>query len=207
LLSGDGANPNFVKAGTGTMRLTNTGNTANFSINQGALRVDDMAALGSGSITLNTGTLQYGGGNATTTKNLTLGNVLLTNTFQVLTPGANLTYAGTITEAGPGTNLTVYGPGPGQGPSMLSMVGNQSYSGITAVARNGVLATSTINNSLQPSPIGTYVGVFIGDTYSRGTLLLTGANSSYSTDRTAYVAGYYSSGAGGAIGVQNALRT
>src|SRR5438270_11205856 len=40
-----GLDPTFIKAGLGTMRLTNPANTANFSITQGSLRVDDVAAL------------------------------------------------------------------------------------------------------------------------------------------------------------------
>ena len=41
----------FEKLGAGTMRLTNPLNTANLNVTQGALRVDDMAALGSGIVT------------------------------------------------------------------------------------------------------------------------------------------------------------
>jgi autotransporter-associated beta strand protein len=212
ILSGAGSNPNFVKAGAGVMRLTNTGNTANFTVNAGTLRVDDVTsgpsgfgALGSGSLTVNGGTLQYGGGSITTTKNITLGSTSgAFSTIQLLTPGANVLYEGTITEAASGNNLTLSGPGSGQGPSTLTMVGNQNYSGITSVGGNGVLATPNINDSGQASPIGTWLAVNIGNANGRGTLLLTGTGSSYSTNRVAYVAGVYSSGAGGAIGVQNA---
>src|SRR5581483_10832023 len=50
ILSSGGSNATFVKAGPGTMRLTNPGNTANFFLGGGTLRVDDMAALGSGTV-------------------------------------------------------------------------------------------------------------------------------------------------------------
>src|SRR5207249_11825677 len=41
ILSNGGTNPTFIKSGAGTMRLTNTGNTAHFTLNEGPLRVDD----------------------------------------------------------------------------------------------------------------------------------------------------------------------
>src|SRR6185369_8452427 len=58
-LSNLGANPNFVKAGAGVLRLTSLANTANISLVDGILRVDDVTsgpsgfgALGSGTISL-----------------------------------------------------------------------------------------------------------------------------------------------------------
>ena len=71
ILSNAGSNPNFAKAGTGVLRLTNPGNTANFTVNAGALRVDDIAALGTGGLTLGGGSLQYGGPTASSPKNVT----------------------------------------------------------------------------------------------------------------------------------------
>ena len=73
MLGSNGANSIFNKLGVGTMRLTNPLNTANFVVTQGPLRVDDMAALGSGSVLLSgDGNLLYGGATATSAKGLSL---------------------------------------------------------------------------------------------------------------------------------------
>src|SRR5207253_6787432 len=50
--------------------------------------------------------------------------------------------------------------------------------------------------------------LLLGQTgFARGTLLLTGTNAAYSTDRGATVGGLYSAGEGGAIGVDKAGTT
>ena len=60
----------FVKTGLGTMRLTNLDNTADITVAQGKLRVDDITsnggngAFGSGAITFDGGTFQWAGGDA-----------------------------------------------------------------------------------------------------------------------------------------------
>jgi autotransporter-associated beta strand protein len=72
---------------------------------------------------------------------------------------------------------------------------------------NAILAIPTISNSNQPSPIGTdpsNAGLNLGNGFSRGTLLLTGTNPTYSSNRKVYLFGQYANGGGGAIGVQNA---
>jgi autotransporter-associated beta strand protein len=197
------SNPTFVKDGAGTMRLTNPLNSANINIVAGKLRVDDMANLGSGIITVNGGTLQYSGTGATTTKDLTTAG---TARIQVSTPGANLNYNGVITQSS-FTNLYVLGPGAGSAPSTLSLNNNSSYFFNTFVYDNAILAIPTINNAGNPSPIGTNLfstGIVLGATDSRGTLLLTGIAPAYSTDRKATLSGLYFSGGGGAFGVPNA---
>src|SRR5439155_15533866 len=77
ILSSAGTNPNFVKAGSGTMRLTNNANTANFNVSAGRLQVDNtaLAPLGSGTVTLAGGTLTYGNNvaNGSTSKAIGLG--------------------------------------------------------------------------------------------------------------------------------------
>ena len=203
----------FVKAGAGTMRLTNPGNTADITVGRGNLRVDDMAALGSGIVTLghdsNPATLQYGGPTASSTKTLGIGSPIASSaTIQVLTDGANLTLNGAIT-GGDTNGLNVVGSGLPGTSSTLTLTATNTYSYVTSVSKNAVLAVPTITNSNVPSPIGSAAGgedfgVFLGAADSRGTLMLTGTAPLYSTDRLLAVTGRYADGGGGAIGVQNA---
>ncbi len=212
ILSGAGANSDFAKVGGGTMRLTNPGNTANFTVDDGALRVDDMAALGSGAVTLDGGILQYGGATATSAKALTLRSF---SGIQVLTNGANLTLNGAITQSIGLQGLSVAGPAANGASSTLTLGATNSYSGQTGIVSNAVVAVPTIANGGAASPIGfssnAPSNLFIGDDNFRGTLLLTGTNSAYGTNRGAFLGGnansYATNGAGGAIGVQNAATT
>ncbi len=201
-----GQNSNFVISGGGTMRLTSLNNSANFTVNGGlltptALRVDDMAALGSGTITLNDSRLYYGGPTATSTKNLAL---ISSPEIRVLTNGANLTLNGTISG---GANLTVSAALSGPS-STLTLGATNTYVGATGVAANAILAIPTIANVGVASPIGSDTvnsGINLAGTSSRSTLLLIGTNATYSTDRTVHLFGTYPNG--GAIGVQNAGTT
>ena len=114
-----GSNPNFLKWGSGVMRLTSLANTANINIGQvlcGWTISPRMASVvGTGTITVGGGELIYGGPIATMTKNLTLDNVNIYfccgGQIRVLTPGANLNYTGTISESRNNMGLYVYGPG------------------------------------------------------------------------------------------------
>ncbi len=203
ILSNGGTNPTFVKNGDGTMRLTNPGNTANINVVEGKLRVDDMANLGSGVITVNGGTLQYGGPSATTTKNL---NIEGTAAVQVSSPGTTLNYNGVMSQ-GSFAHLHVPGPGAGNAPSTLRINNNNFYYGNTAIYDNAILAIPTINNIGDASPIGLNLfstGIVLGTTDTRGTLLLTGTSSVYSSNRKATLNGLYFLGGGGAFGVENA---
>ena len=101
------------------------------------------------------------------------------------------------------------------GPSTLTVLSNNNYSGATFVGYGGILAIPTIANGGAASPIGTsssdltnlLLGYAIGFG-GRGDLMLTGTAAAYSTDRGATVRGFYNFGdGGGAIGVQNAGTT
>ncbi len=61
-ISNGGSSPNFIKAGAGVMRLSNSNNSASFKVTAGKLRVDDpgLRPLGRTSLTLDGGTLLYG---------------------------------------------------------------------------------------------------------------------------------------------------
>ena len=219
-LSGSGTNPTFLKFGAGTMRLTNLANTANITVEGGALRADDVSTNGNGvlggAVTLAFGgALQYGGPTASTTKSITLSGGF-GGIIQVLTAGTNLVLTGTIGDSGAGCPLSVYGPpAVSGGSSTLTLMANNPYSGQTVAASNGILAIPTIANGGFASPIGTssnspsnvnlgapLLGIGL-NTPNRGTLLLTGTNASYSTDRGVTVFGLYVNGGGGALGVQN----
>jgi autotransporter-associated beta strand protein len=126
IVSGAGTNPNFVKTGDGQLRLTNLSNTANFTISRGSLRVDDMANLGSGAITLNGGTLQYNGGSQTSAKSLSLSAA---STINVVDPLATLTLSAAFSGA---YGLTKSGPG-------TLVIGNVASSVGPAVVNGGIL--------------------------------------------------------------------
>jgi autotransporter-associated beta strand protein len=191
----------FTKDGFGTMRLTNTGNTANLILQNGYLRVDDMAALGSGTITVRNGILVYQGATASSPKSLTLdGTGGATPTISVPSAGTNLTLSGTIQEAAAGTPLFVFG----QGTLTLANAANP-FSGAPFVFGGATLATPTIGPVGTPSPIGTASAIDLGNAGGgRGTLLLTGTAANYSTDRTISIFFMSGNGGVGAVGVQNA---
>ena len=131
------------------------------------------------------------------------------------TPGTNLTLTGQIAETAAGADFTVCGGGSG-GTSTLTLdnVANP-YSGSTHVDVNATLAIPTISNIGANSPIGTGAAgtqiIRLGGS-GRGTLLLTGTNSAYATNRIIDVFGLYADSlagvpGGGAIEVQNAGTT
>jgi autotransporter-associated beta strand protein len=221
ILSGGGTNPNFTLTGGGTMRLTNPANTATITVTAGTLRVDDAAsnggigALGAGSIVLagsgGTGVLAYGGATATSTKSITLGGPN-GGAIQVLSGGTTLTLNGLISQSSGPAGLAVYGTGTGGGTLVLNA--NNLYAGGTGVYAGGVLAIPTIAIGGAVSPIGVSSSapgnLALGSGSDSGTLLLTGTNTAYSTDRGITVAGSPFGGnpvTGGIIGVQNAATT
>ena len=105
----------FRVTGGGTVYLTNTTNTANLTIAQGRLRVDDVTtngsgALGTGTLTLDGGTLLYTGPTATLAKPISVltggGSIEVGTAATVLTAGGaigEITGSGPLTKAGPGT--------------------------------------------------------------------------------------------------------
>jgi autotransporter-associated beta strand protein len=220
-LSNGGTNPNFVVTGFGTMRLTSLSNTANISVNNATLRADDMSSnggvgtLGTGSITLNGNgvTLQYGGPTAASSKPIALSGF---PTISVLNNGVNLTLNGVIAESAPRTGLAITGSSMSGTAGTVTLVSNNNYTGGTQVFYNGVLAISTIANGGIASLIGSSSNapgnLVLGGYSGLGTLMLTGTNPTYNTDRgvTVSVPARFASmlfpnqDFGGAIGVQNA---
>jgi fibronectin-binding autotransporter adhesin len=220
ILSNGGTNPNFTITGAGSVRLANTGNTANIAASGGTILSNDLSTnLGTGAYgTLGTGNfaltnasfLLYDGPTATTAKPITIAN----SSIGVAAVGVNLTLSGPISESAPGSFFQALGPAYPNGvfgSGTVTVVGNNNYSGPTYVGYEGVLAIPTIGNGGAASPIGTsssdpanlVLGYAIGFG-GRGSLMLTGTAAAYGTDRGATVRGFYNFGdGGGAIGVQN----
>src|SRR5207253_4750083 len=129
------------------------------------------------------GGLLYTGPTATSAKNLTLAN---SSTIQVRTPGVNLTLNGVIGEVAAATQvLIVMGPINGAGtPGTLTLGGANTYTGKTEVFGNAVAAIPTVTNAGAPGPLGAFPTADpSGLTLQNGTLLLTGANGPYGTNR------------------------
>ena len=178
----------FLKNPTGT-------NSADFRVESSTLRVDDMAALGTGTITLagsslgggnvdTTAFLDYTGPTASSSKALVLD--ASGGTIVVPFAGVSLTLTGVISETGgTGRALSVYVPSS----ASLVLTAANSYTGATAVNSGGALSIPTIANGGVASPLGASSnapanlrlggGVQGGD----GTLRYTGPTAS--TDRGA----------------------
>lgn len=126
----------LTKSGAGTLILTSTGNTyaGVTTINQGALQIDAMnklGAAGAGGITLNGGTLRFGGVFDPTSVAVTLG-IPATQTVQTTTGGTfdtngfDITLAGSLGNGGNG-GFTKTGDG------VLTLNAPVTYTGITTI--------------------------------------------------------------------------
>ena len=192
---GNGA-AGFRLKGRGTLFLNNptSGNTADFRVEAGWLRVADMAHLGSGALTLastvSSAGLQYSGATGSSTKALTLDSASgLAGGIWVSTSGTTLSLSGLISDNGGfGGELTVYGDGSA-GTAVLALSGANTYMGTPSVVSKGVLSIATIANTGVASPLGIWSSLYLDD----GTLRYTGVSAS--TNRT------LSLGVGGTIDV------
>ena len=134
-------------------------------------------------------------------------------TSSTLTPTSVVLSSDALMGAASSANLIVNTPISGNhsleitsaNTGTLALNGNNSYTGVTDVF-GGTLDIPTIANGGLSSPIGASSNAttnlqlgFLG----RGTLMLTGANAAYSTDRGVTLNGSYYNALGGAIGVQN----
>jgi autotransporter-associated beta strand protein len=190
------ANPTFVKRGAGTMRLTNLGNTADFVVQQGALRVDDITtggtgAFGTGNLTLDGGRLAWVGANATLTKPFTTG--MFGGTLDIVNAGTTLTVTspiisdGPLIKSGPGVlildnTLNPYGGGIkvnagrldvgndnqlGQATVTVNPLGTLRYTASTSTARTFNLFNGTME--LSSGATLTMNGATVGGGFLRGT--------------------------------------
>jgi len=192
----------FMLTGYSTLYLKNptgAGNTAPFQVVRGELRVDDMAALGTGTITLggpNFGGLRYSGNSATSSKSLVLDS---NAKIWISATGSNLTLNGIISEASPGSGVNIEGD-----RSFLTLTGANTYTGITHIRNGATLVVASIPNGGISSPLGTSANNPVNLQLTAGTsneglstLRYTGPNAT--TDRGVY----FNFGLGG-IDVANA---
>jgi fibronectin-binding autotransporter adhesin len=194
-------------AGTGGFRLLGGGvtlflnsptamNSADFRVEVAYLRVNDMAALGTGAITLagapisagsvdTTARLHYSGPTGSSSKNLTLD--ASGGDIYVSTAGTALTLNGVISETGGiGRALTIYGDNI-TGAGVVLTAAN-TYTGPTAVNFAGILSIPSIANGGVASPIGASsnspANLILGGGGSfGGTGTLTYTGPSATTDR------------------------
>ncbi|PYL27156.1 MAG: hypothetical protein DMF45_13005, partial [Verrucomicrobia bacterium] len=198
----------LTKAGTGTLTLSNTGDTytGQLTVQAGTLKIDTInnasanGELGNNALSVIlgdtggvTGTLEYTGATASSTKKFTMATGG-TGAFQVDTAGTTLTLSGVIDGAGA---LLKTGAGT------LTLSGANTYTGKTSI-QNGTLSVSSLNkvtggsaSSSLGAPTTVANGTIdIGSTTNSGTLLYTGSGET--TDRVINLAGT----TGGAV-IQN----
>ncbi len=195
LISGAGG---FTKAGTGTLTLSNTGDTytGQLTVQAGTLKIDTInnasanGELGNNALSVilgssgATGTLEYTGATASSTKKFTMATGG-TGAFQVDTAGTTLTLSGVIDGAGA---LLKTGAGT------VTLSGANTYTGKTSI-QNGTLSVSSLNkvtggsaSSSLGAPTTVANGTIdIGSTTNSGTLLYTGSGET--TDRVINLAG------------------
>ena len=153
LISSGGA---FTKAGTGTLTLSNTGSTftGQLTVQAGTLKIDTInnasanGELGNNALSVIlgssggvTGTLEYAGGTASSTKKFTMA-AGGTGDFQIDSSATNLTLSGVIDGSG---GLSKSGAGT------LTLTGANTYTGTTTITA-GTLALG-VNNAISTGAV------------------------------------------------------
>ncbi|WP_338287257.1 autotransporter-associated beta strand repeat-containing protein [Luteolibacter sp. LG18] len=109
-----GMNASIIKAGTGTLTLSNTNTyTGGTTVNAGTLVVTGSAPMGSGTVTLNGGTLQLGGATVYNTIVVPTGVTANLVKSSASTLAGNLTGGGTVIESGNVNSLVLSGDNTG----------------------------------------------------------------------------------------------
>jgi autotransporter-associated beta strand protein len=192
------------KAGSGTLTLSNTGNTytGQLTVQAGTLSIDTInnasanGELGNNALSVilgssgATGTLEYTGGTASSTKTFTMATSG-TGAFQVDTAATTLTLSGVIGGSG-ALNKT--------GAGTLVLSGANTYTGKTSI-QNGALSVSSLNKvtgGTASSGLGAPTTVAngtidLGSGTTTGTLIYTGSGET--TDRVINLAGTTGGGA------------
>jgi autotransporter-associated beta strand protein len=181
-----GSSSSLTKLGTGTLLLTNDGNSfGGLNVLGGMVGFTSLGALGRGPILLNGGGLQWAPGNTSDVSQKL--NPLGPNGGVFDTNGNDVTLAGAITGSGA---LTKAGAGT------LTLTGANTYSGSTVVSAGVLAGNSTslqgniVNNAsvvFNQTGTGTYAGVMSGTgsmTLQGGGILTITNNSTYSGTTT-----------------------
>ena len=173
-ISNGGNSPAFIKAGAGVMRLTNSNNSASFTVAAGKLRVDDpgLRPLGRGMLTLDGGTLLYG--NTLTSGSTCLPIAITSNggsieTGSTLTLGGVLSGNGGLTKAGAGT-LILSAANTYTGGTTIS-AGAISLNNANAL-QNSTVTVSTNNSLLFNSNSGAITTFNVGGLAGGGNISL-----------------------------------
>jgi fibronectin-binding autotransporter adhesin len=168
------------KNGTGTWIFSgNNTYTVPLSIDGGVLSVATVNKIGTTGVFGNSsspismsngstsGTLQYtGASNGTTDHGLTLASATAPGIIDITTAGVSLTFTGAITSGVAGAGLTQIDPGT------LILVGNNTYSGATAINGGLLLAKNTAGSATGSGAVN------VGDgTTHNGSLAGTGSIS------------------------------
>ncbi|MGL6075817.1 MAG: S8 family serine peptidase [Fimbriiglobus sp.] len=174
-----GTSPAVTKLGPGTMRISNPANTGNFTVTAGRLRYDSVGALGSGTVSLNGGTLAYAGPTATEPKAI---GVSANSSLNVSTAGTALTTTGviafggnTLTKTGPGT-LIMTGTNTGTTSAVLAV--NEGTLRTTTAAS---VPTGSLIRVSSPGSFDLQTTIDANITVNSGVLLGTGGQSATRT--------------------------
>jgi autotransporter-associated beta strand protein len=158
--------------GGGTVTLTSSNNSANLIVDSKAtVQVQDLAYLGSGSLTLSDsvglitspathGRLVYTGPTATLTKNITLSTG--GGAIAVTQNGSNLTISGIISESGTSRELGISGAGTAASTAIVTLTGANTYTGPTTVFGGGILAVNSVTNVGTAGPLGAGGSLVLG---------------------------------------------
>lgn len=184
----------ITKTGAGTLTLSGANTfSGGLTLSTGTLNMNNAAAPGTGTFTINGGTItntsgaaitlsnnnaqtwggdfSFDGSSGSNNLNLGTGAVTLTGNRIILNmTGATstLTVGGAIGDGGNGFSLSRLGTGTG----VLILTGNSTYSGGTTIG-GGTFSVSSIGNAGASGNLGTG-GINLGNTTTGGTLLYTG---------------------------------
>ena len=196
VISDGGGGFGITKSGAGTLTLSGANTySGGLTLSTGALNINNAAAPGTGTFTINGGTIANTSGAAITLTNnnaqtwggdftvsvsgsggtgdlnLGTGAVLLTGNRQILNISGSSTFTvgGVISDGGNGYSLTRAGSGAG----IWVLTGNSTYSGGTTLG-SGTNVVSSIGNAGASGNLGTG-NISLGNGSTTATLLYTGA--------------------------------
>jgi autotransporter-associated beta strand protein len=179
----------FTKSGSGTLVLSSSNSyTGGTTLSSGTLTAGNSSALGSGTLTLQAGTLSVSGGAVSLANAVTLaGNVTIGGSLALTLSGA-LTLTGNRTVTVSNTALTTFAGVVGQSTSGLGLTkagagtlvvsASNTYTGLTTVSAGTLLVNGSITGSVSVASGATLggSGTTGAVTVSSGGVLLPGAS-------------------------------